>query len=224
MTEKDRMLAGKLYKATGKELTRRHEKARRITYEFNRTMPEETDKREKLLGELLEEHGKDVNIIPPFRCDYGSQIHIGDHFFANYDCIMLDVAEIWIENNVFFGPRVGLYTAAHPLDAGVRRKKLEYGQSITIEDDVWIGGDVVINPGITIGKGSVIGSGSVVTKDIPENVIAVGNPCEVLREITGEDKKYWEALEKEYDEDLALEMKEKEKEEKKKDKKEKKEK
>ncbi|MGO4987373.1 sugar O-acetyltransferase [Gallicola sp. Sow4_E12] len=208
MSEKERMIAGKLYNAEDKELRKRYEKARRYSYEFNRTMPEEIEKREKLLDELLGSYGEDVTITPPFRCDYGKQIHIGDHFFANYDCIMLDVAEIRIGDNVNFGPRVGLYTAAHPLDPMVRRRKLEYGKAITIEDDVWIGGDVVVNPGITIGEGSIIGSGSVVTRSIPKNVVAKGNPCRVIREITEEDKRYWKALEEEYDEEIEREQSE----------------
>lgn len=208
MSEKKRMLSEKLYIPADKELMRRYEKARRISYEFNRTMPEELEKRERLMSELLGSYGEDVIITPPFRCDYGENIFIGDHFFANYDCIMLDVAEIHIGNNVFFGPRVGLYTAAHPLDPRIRRRKLEYGKSIIIEDDVWIGGDVVINPGITIGKGSVVGSGSVVTKDVPPNVVAMGNPCRVLRELTEEDEKYWTMLEREYDEDVKREQEE----------------
>ena len=203
MTEKKRMLAGKLYLSTDKALAKQFEKARRITYEFNRTMPEEKDKQNRLLMELLGSKGEDVVITPPFRCDYGKQIHIGDHFYANYDCIILDVNEVHIGNNVYFGPRVGLYGAAHPIDVRVRNRELEYGEPIIIEDDVWIGGSVTVNPGVRIGKGSVIGAGSVVVKDIPPGVIAVGNPCEVMREITEEDQKYWEKLEREYDKDRA---------------------
>ncbi|QWB96674.1 sugar O-acetyltransferase [Mycoplasmatota bacterium] len=121
-------------------------------------------------------------------------IHIGKHFYANYDCIFLDVNKITIGDNVFIAPRVCIYTAGHPIDKDTRNEELEYGYPVTIGNDVWIGGNVVINPGVTIGDNVVIGSGSIVTKDIESNCVAAGNPCKKIRDITDEDKKYWEAL------------------------------
>ena len=120
-------------------------------------------------------------------------ISVGENFYANYGCVIIDVCKVKIGDNVMLGPNVGIYTAGHPIDAEVRNSGLEFGKPITIGDNVWIGGSSVVNPGVSIGDCVVIGSGSVVTKDIPDNVIAVGNPCRVLRPITEEDKKYWNA-------------------------------
>lgn len=198
MTEKERMLRGELYLAHDEELKRDRLRARSLTKLFNETTEEEPEYRRELLKELFHSMGEHITIEPPFRCDYGSHIRIGDNFYANYDCIILDVCDVTIGDHVFFGPRVGVYTAAHPIDAGVRNANFEYGRPITIGDSVWVGGDVVINPGVTVGKNVVIGSGSVVTKDIPDNVIAAGNPCRVLRPITLEDRKYWEEKRREY--------------------------
>lgn len=202
MTEKERMLAGKLYKAQGKELGKDNKKSRKLTRLFNNTTEEQQEYRIKLLKQLFESAGKNIYVEPPFYCDYGCHITVGNNFYANFDCIILDVCKVKIGSNVFFGPRVNIYTAGHPIDANVRSSMLEFGKSVTIGDDVWIGGNTVINSGITIGNNVVIGSGSVVTKDIPNGVIAVGNPCKVLREITADDKKYWEKLKEEYYEDI----------------------
>ena len=131
-------------------------------------------------------------IEPPFRCDYGFHIFLGSGFYANYDCIILDVCPVTIGERVLLGPRVGIYTAAHPLDAAVRATGAEYGAPVTIGDDVWVGGNAVICPGVTIGTGSVIGAGSVVTRDIPPGVVAAGNPCRVLRPIGPADREKWE--------------------------------
>lgn len=140
----------------------------------------------------------DAVIVPPFYCDKGTQIYIGRHFYANTGLLILDEADVRIGDHVFIAPRVCIYTASHPIDAGVRRKDLEIAKGVTIGDDVWIGGNAVINPGVTIGSNVVIGSGSVVTKDIPSGVIAAGNPCRVIRRITEEDREYWEKQEREY--------------------------
>lgn len=198
MKEKERMLAGKLYIAADEELRNDFFRSKRLTREFNATTENEPELRQKLLKELLGQYGENCYIEPPFRCDYGCHIKVGDNFYANYDLIILDVNEVKIGNNVFLGPRVCIYTAAHPVDAGVRAMQLEYGKPVSIGDDVWIGGNTVINPGVSIGRNVVIGSGSVVTKDIPDGVIAAGNPCRVLREITDEDRQYWEKLRDEY--------------------------
>lgn len=192
MTEKERMLSGRLYSANDLELKADSKKSRMLTRLFNNTTEEQKDYRVKLLKELFEKTGENIYIEPPFRCDYGSNISVGNNFYANFDCVILDVCKVEIGENVMFAPRVCIYTAGHPIDAEVRNTGLEFGKSVKIGDNVWIGGSTVINPGVTIGNNVVIGSGSVVTKDIPDNVIAVGNPCTVLREITQEDKLYWE--------------------------------
>lgn len=196
MTEKERMLAGQLYSADDPQLRAEDMRKWKLVHRLNRT----TDPGEvrDIFRELLGQIGEDFWIQPPFYCDYGSHIRIGEHFYANYDCVMLDVCDITIGDNVMLAPRVCLYTATHPIDAGVRNAGLEYGKPITIGSSVWIGGNTVVNPGVTIGDNTVIGSGSVVTRDIPPGVIAAGNPCRVLREITAEDKAYWEALAAEY--------------------------
>lgn len=199
MTEKERMLSGKLYIAQGEELARDNKKSRRLTRLFNQTTEEQQDYRVQLLKELFESTGEKLYMEPPFHCDYGCHISVGENFYANYDCIILDVCKVKIGRNVFFGPRVSIYTAGHPTDAEVRGALLEFGKPVTIGDDVWVGGNTVINPGVTIGNRVVIGSGSVVTKDIPDDVIAVGNPCRVLRKITEEDKAYWKGQQQEYE-------------------------
>lgn len=146
----------------------------------------------------------DAVIVPPFYCDKGSQIYIGKHFYANTGLLILDEAKVTIGNDVFIAPRVSIYTAGHPIDADVRRMELEYAKGVTIGNDVWIGGNVVINPGVKIGNNVVIGSGSVVVKDIPDNVIAAGNPCRVIREITDDDKQYWRMELQKYNEDADI--------------------
>lgn len=191
--QKERMLAEKLYLAVSEELDRDRDKNRRLTYEYNLTRHTEVERRQEIMQELLGKVGNNFNIQPPFNCDYGNNIYIGDNFYANYDSIILDVANVTIGDNVFFAPRVHIFTAGHPIDAIVRNTNLEFGKAVTIGDNVWVGGNTVINPGVTIGDNVVIGSGSVVTRDIPSNVVAAGNPCRVLREITDEDKAYWEA-------------------------------
>lgn len=202
VTDKERMLAGKLYIAGGEELAEDMRRARVLTRLFNNSTEEQQEYRTELLRKLFEATKKNVYIEPPFHCDYGCHITIGDNFYANYDCIVIDVAPVVIGDNVFFGPRVGLYTAGHPIDAGVRNSLLEYGKPIKIGNNVWIGGNAVINPGVTIGNNVVIGSGSIVTKDIPDDVVAVGNPCRVLRKITDEDQKIWQKKKTEYDTEM----------------------
>jgi maltose O-acetyltransferase len=198
MTEKERMLSGELYKAEGEELVKDNKKARKLTRLFNNTTEEQQEYRVKLLKQLFASTEENIYIEPPFRCDYGCHITVGNNFYANYDCIILDVNKVDIGSNVFFAPRVNIYTAGHPIDAEVRNDMLEFGKEVIIGDNVWVGGNTVINPGVTIGSNVVIGSGSVVTKDIPDGVIAAGNPCNVLREITADDKEYWSQLREEY--------------------------
>ena len=193
MTERERMLSGQLYDAGDETLTAARGRAKRLTWRYHQLDPTDWDSRTQILQELLGHLGEDSWIEPPFRCDYGTQISIGDHFFANYDCIFLDVAPITIGNRVMFGPRVCLYTAGHPLDAATRNTGLEFGKPIAIGDDVWLGGNVVVLPRVTIGAGTVVAAGCVVRRDLPPHVLAAGNPCQVLRPITEADRLKWEA-------------------------------
>lgn len=148
-------------------------------------------KQTERLANILGKMGDNVTILPPFHCDYGKNIEIGDNFFANYNFVVLDVAKVTIGNNVFVAPNVSIYTAGHPIHPVMRNTMYEYGIPIEIGDNVWLGGNVVLCPGVKIGSGSVIGAGSVVIGDIPENVVAAGNPCKVIRKITDEDMKYY---------------------------------
>ncbi|RRK11343.1 sugar O-acetyltransferase [Lactiplantibacillus garii] len=190
-SQKERMLAGELYVAHDAELGRENQRARRLTRLFNQTTEEQPEERQRLLKAMFNQFGTGGYVEPPFHTDYGTNTTIGKNFYANYDAIFVDCGPITIGDNVFMGPRVGLYTAGHPIDAAIRAEQLEYGKGITIGNDVWMGGNVVVNPGVTIGNNVVIGSGSVVTHDIPDNVVAVGNPCRVLREINQRDHDYW---------------------------------
>ncbi|EEG72736.1 sugar O-acetyltransferase [[Clostridium] hylemonae] len=205
MTEKELMLSGQLYIAKDEELTEEFMRAKRLTRLFNNTTEEEAEYRAQLLKELFGKTGENLYIEPSFRCDYGKNISIGDNFYANYDCIIVDVCSVSIGDNVFWGPRVCVYTAGHPIDAGIRNTQLEFGSKVSIGNNVWIGGSTVINPGVSIGDNVVIGSGAVVTKDIPSGVIAAGCPCKVLREINEDDKRYWEEQAKKYRENKRTE-------------------
>lgn len=191
MTNKELMLSGELYIANDEELAKDSIKAKRLINLINTSTVEQKEYRIRLFRELLKNTGEDFWIEPPFYCDYGCHISIGENFYANFDCIILDVCKVTIGDNVFFGPRVCVYTACHPIDSEIRSTGLEFGKPVTIGNNVWVGGNSIIMPGVHIGDNIVIGAGSVVTKDIPSNVIAVGNPCKVLRPITEEDKKYW---------------------------------
>lgn len=191
MNQKDRMLAGLPYKAWLDGLSEERMENKLKIYEYNLLRPNETEKMNKLIKEILGKTDDNVFIEQPFHCDYGKNIEVGNNFFANYNCTILDVGKVIIGNNVQFAPNVSLYTAGHPIHPDSRNSGYEYGIGITIGNNVWLGGNVVVNPGIHIGNNVVIGSGSVVTKDIPDNVIAVGNPCKIIREITEEDRKYY---------------------------------
>lgn len=203
MTEWERMLAGKLYFSGGPELRAMRSRAKELNTRYNNTSESQPEERLAILKELFGSVGENPWIEPNLRCDYGSHIFIGNNFYANYDCVFLDCAPVTIGDNVLFGPRVCVFTAGHPIDPVIRAGGLEQAKAITIGSNVWVGGNTVINPGVTIGDNVIIGSGSVVTKDIPSNVIAVGNPCRILREITEEDRIYWQTLEKEYRAELS---------------------
>ena len=182
-TEKEKMLAGELYHAADPALTTDRVKARKLTRLFNDSIETENHKRTEILKELFGSTGDTIYIEPSFRCDYGYNIHVGDHFFANFDCVFLDVCEIRIGKHCLIGPGVHIYTAAHPLDANERASGAEYGKPVHIGDRVWIGGRAVINPGVTVGNNVVIASGSVVTKDIPDDVVVGGNPAKIIKRI-----------------------------------------
>lgn len=189
--EKEKMLSGKPYKAFGEVLFAERQKAKEMVFDFNSLRPSETKTSNEIIKNLLGKTGNTFFIEPPFRCDYGYNIEIGENFYANYNLIILDCGKVIIGNNVFIAPNVGIYTAGHPLHYELRNEGYEYAFPVFIGDNVWIGGNVIINPGVKIGDNSVIGSGSVVTRDIPANVVAVGNPCRVLKQITEVDKLYY---------------------------------
>ncbi len=191
MTEKEKMLAGKLYFAGEEELIKERLRAKEMVYLFNTLPPASQEERHKILIELLGNAGENIYIEPPFRCDYGYNISVGKNFYANYNLTVLDCAQVEIGNCVMLAPNVSILAAGHPLDAQWRNTGLEYGQPVKIGSNVWIGAGAIINPGVTIGDNVVIGSGSVVTKDIPADVVAVGNPCRVLRPIQPKDKVYY---------------------------------
>lgn len=191
MNQKERMLAGLPYKAWLDGLPEDRMENKKKLYEFNMLPPEEENRREALINGILGKVGENAHIEAPFHCDYGKNIEVGRNFFVNYNCTILDVGKVVIGDNVMFAPNVSIYTAGHPVHPDSRNTGYEYGIAITIGDNVWIGGNVIINPGVTIGNNVVIGAGSIVTKDIPDNVIAVGSPCKVIREVTEADRKYY---------------------------------
>lgn len=182
-TEKEKMLAGVLYDPLDPQLLSERRNSRLLLKALNDTRDDQTDERERLIKELIPAAGTGVRIEPPFYCDYGSNISLGDKVFFNFNCVILDVARVRIGSRVLFGPAVQVYAATHPLSAEERRTGLELGREIDIGDDVWIGGGSIVCPGVRIGNRTVIGAGSVVTRDIPEGVFAAGNPCGVLRQI-----------------------------------------
>lgn len=187
-TEKEKMLTGVLYAPFDDELKADRAKAKNVLHEYNKLAPNDDRRRAEYLKALFASKGEHCNVEQPFYCDYGYNISVGENFFSNMNCVILDEAKVTIGDNVLFAPNVSLYTATHPLDASLRSTGAEFAFPITIGDDVWLGGNVVVLPGVTIGDNSVIGAGSVVTKDIPSNVLAVGNPCKVVREIKEGDR------------------------------------
>ncbi|MFB9762053.1 maltose O-acetyltransferase [Ectobacillus funiculus] len=183
MTEKEKMIRGELYLANDPVLVQERINARRLTRLYNETIETEQEQRTEILRELFGSAGNNIYIEPTFRCDYGYNIHVGENFYANFDCVMLDVCEIRIGENCLLAPGVHIYTATHPLNPYERISGAEFGKAVTIGDNVWIGGRAVINPGVTIGNNVVIASGSVVTKNIPDNVVVGGNPAKILKAI-----------------------------------------
>ena len=191
MTEREKMLSGRLYRADDPELTAMHRRARALVARFNALPAEDDDGRRAVLRELLGAQGEHCAIEPPFHCDYGCFLRVGENFCANAGLTVLDCAAVTIGRDVLIGPHVGLFAAGHPVDPGLRRQGVEYAFPITIGDGVWIGGNTVVNPGVTIGEHTVVGSGSVVTKDLPAGVVAAGNPCRVLRPIGPQDRDFY---------------------------------
>lgn len=181
-TEQQKMVAGELYDPTDAQLVADRQRARDLLKRLNDSREDEQAEREKILMELFGAE-TDAYIQPPFYCDYGSNITLGKKVFMNFNCVVLDVAPVRIGDHVLFGPAVQVYAATHPLDAAVRRQGLEAGKPVVIGADVWVGGGAIVCPGVTIGARSVIGAGSVVTRDIPEDVFAAGNPCRVMRSL-----------------------------------------
>lgn len=181
-TERQKMLAGELYDPLDAALVAARLRARLLCQRLNALPEDRSAERELLLAELF---GRDTDVClqPPFFCDYGDNISLGRRVFFNFNCVVLDVAEVRIGDHVLFGPAVQLYTATHPLDASARRGGLEAARAIAIGDDVWIGGGAIVCPGVTIGARTVVGAGSVVTRDVPAGVLAAGNPCRVLRRL-----------------------------------------
>ncbi len=186
--QREHMLTGAMYNDLTSELVEAREKTVFLTNEYNASFGKPSAEREAILRKLFQSIGKDVHFEPTLRCEFGFNISIGNHFYANFDCVLLDGGGIEIGNHVLFGPRVGIYTSNHAIDATERAAGACYAKPVKIGNNVWIGAGVHINQGVTIGDNTIIGAGSVITKDIPANVIAAGVPCKVIRNITATDK------------------------------------
>lgn len=188
MTQRERLAGGYLYTDMGEGMPEERLRGKMLTFEFNHTSPAEPEKRVSLIRQLMGCVGKNVWIEPPLHVAYGSQITLGDNFYANFNLVVVDDGKVIIGNNVMIAPNVTISTTGHPVDPTVRITGQQFSQTVTLEDNVWIGSGAVINPGVTIGRNSVIGAGSVVTKDIPADVVAAGVPCRVLRPIGEQDR------------------------------------
>lgn len=184
MTEKEKMLSGMVYSAIDDQLLKELNEVKEIIHEYNALKPSQTLRRVQILKDLLGHVADDEIIVnQPFYCDYGKQIRVGKRFFANFNLTILDEARVTIGDDCFIGPNVSIYTACHSTDPVERNTRREWAEPVTIGDNVWIGGSVTILPGVTIGSNVTIGAGSVVTRDIPDNVVAVGNPCKVIKNL-----------------------------------------
>ncbi|BAZ44086.1 maltose transacetylase [Chondrocystis sp. NIES-4102] len=180
-TEREKMLDGELYLATDEELVIMQTKASQLLHDFNFSQPHQVDLRKNIIFRLFGKIGSNYLIRPPFHCDYGCHIFAGDNLYINYDCTILDCNSVHLGNNVLLAPKVQIYTAYHPTNPEVRLSGQELAAPVTIGDNVWLGGGVIICPGISIGSNVTIGAGSVVTKNVPDGVIAAGNPCRVIK-------------------------------------------
>ena len=189
MTELEKMQQGLLYDANNDpDLIAQRLRCKDLCFALNQIKPSQVAEQEALLRQILGKTGEHFSITTPFWCDYGYNIEIGDHFYTNHNCVILDCAKVTFGNYVFIAPDCVFSTAGHPLDAPQRNQGLEYAYPITVGDNVWFGASVTVLPGVTIGSNTVIGAGSLVNRDIPDGVVAVGNPCRVLRKITEADK------------------------------------
>jgi maltose O-acetyltransferase len=182
-TEREKMLRGEFFDGNDPELTAMRRRARSLLMTLNASLDPDETVQQSILAELFGSVGGWVSVQPPFYCDYGKNISVGSGVFFNYNCVILDVAGVEIGNGVLFGPNVQIYAAAHPVDAAARMQNSEFGKPIRISDQVWIGGSTVVCPGVSIGARTTIGAGSVVTHDVPEGVLAAGNPCRILRQL-----------------------------------------
>ena len=191
MTTRERMQSGKLYFCTDEEIAKEQLECLEILYDYNHTRPSESQKREQILKNLLAEIGENCYIEPPLHANWGKYTHFGNNVYANFNLTLVDDTDIFVGDNVMFGPNVIIATAGHPVDPPLREKVAQFNIPVRIGKNVWIGAGAIVLPGVTIGDHSVIGAGSVVTKDIPPNVVAVGNPCRVLREINDRDTEYY---------------------------------
>jgi len=183
VTEKEKMLSGQYYDPSDSELIGLRLKARLITEKLNQTSVVDSEKRIQIIKSLFGTTGTNIHIESTFNCDYGENIHVGENFYANFDCVILDVAEVIIGDNCLIAPQVGIYTATHPINLTDRLSGVEYAKPIKIGNDCWIGGNATINPGVTLGNNVVVASGAVVTKSFGDNVVIGGNPAKVLKEI-----------------------------------------
>ncbi len=183
MSELNKMLSGNSYDPDDTMLSEKRSKARDLTFEYNQTNRAQKDERIALLHKLLGSIKGKIHIEPNFHCDYGQNIFVGDNFYANFGCVILDCAEVKFGQNCFIGPQVGIYTASHPINPIERNSGLEFAKPIVIGDNCWIGGHATINPGVTLGDNVVVASGAVVTKSFPNNVVIGGNPARVLKKV-----------------------------------------
>jgi maltose O-acetyltransferase len=181
-TEKDKMLAGELYDPLDPTLSRERQRCRELCQQLNSSREDQPEERKRIIAQLLGRE-TDVWLQPPFYCDYGTNITQGTKVFFNFNCVVLDVMPVIIGSNVLFGPAVQIYTAMHPMDSAERRQWLEFAKPVTFGSDIWVGGGAIICPGVKVGDRSVVGAGSVVTRDIPADVFAAGNPCRVIRNL-----------------------------------------
>ena len=191
MNNRERMHTGELYDTQDASIVEEQVKCLEVLYDFNATRPSQMKEREALMKKLFAEVGEGCYIEPPLHANWGSHTHLGNHVYANFNLTLVDDTHVYIGDNVMFGPNVTITAAGHPVDPDLRRQVYQYNFPVRIEENVWVGAGVIILPGVTIGKNSVIGAGSVVTKDIPANVVAMGVPCRVVREIGPRDKEFY---------------------------------
>ena len=187
----DKLRSGELYSCIDPELQQRQQECLKVLYDYNHSRPGETKRRVELLNKLLANMGENCYIEPPLHANWGCHTHLGNNVYANFNLTLVDDTDIYIGDSVMLGPNVVLATAGHPVDPELRRLVYQFNQPIHIGNNVWLGAGVIVLPGVTIGDNSVVGAGSVVTKDIPANVVAVGNPCRILREINEHDREYY---------------------------------